>query len=92
LSDLKSLQELGLLHAKDLEIWRYAKENDYTILTQDSDFNDLMISLGFPPKIIWLRTGNRNSESIFQLLIKYKMRIINFIETDNQHGCLEIFG
>jgi len=51
-----------------------------------------MISLGFPPKIIWIRTGNRTSVSISQLLIKHKMRIINFIETDNQHGCLEIFG
>jgi len=47
LSGLKSLQELGLLQAKDVEIWRFAKENDYTILTQDSDFNDFF---GFSTK------------------------------------------
>ena len=48
----------GLINAQDFEIWKFAKSNDYTIVTQDSDFNDLFLINGFPPKIIWFKTGN----------------------------------
>jgi predicted nuclease of predicted toxin-antitoxin system len=43
--------------AKDAKIWQYAKDNEYTIITRDNDFNDLIAIRDFPPKIIWLRTG-----------------------------------
>ena len=48
----------GLINASDLEILEFAKHNNFTIVTQDSDFNDLNILKGFPPKVIWIRTGN----------------------------------
>ena len=33
----------GLINATDKQIWDFAKNNEYTIVTQDSDFNDLNI-------------------------------------------------
>lgn len=39
----------------DNVIWEIAKQQDYIIVTQDSDFNELLILKGFPPKVIWIR-------------------------------------
>ena len=49
----KQVRELGLENATDFEIFEHAKRNDYAIVTFDSDFCDLNIIKGFPPKIIW---------------------------------------
>lgn len=53
-----TIKHEGLMNALDIDIWRFAKENGFIIVTQDSDFNDLNSLYGFPPKVIWIRTGN----------------------------------
>jgi predicted nuclease of predicted toxin-antitoxin system len=50
---------LKLDTADDKAIWQYAKDNGFTIVTQDSDFHELASFYGAPPKIIWLKCGNR---------------------------------
>ncbi|NJK86452.1 MAG: DUF5615 family PIN-like protein [Bacteroidales bacterium] len=40
-SDSTSVKKEGLINAPDMEIWEFAKINNYVIVTQDSDFNDL---------------------------------------------------
>jgi predicted nuclease of predicted toxin-antitoxin system len=42
--------------ASDLEVWQYAKEKGFVILTADSDFLLLTEKFGFPPKVIWLES------------------------------------
>ncbi len=49
---------LGLYNSNDKNIWQYAKDNDFAIVTFDADFIDFANLYGHPPKIIWLRTGN----------------------------------
>jgi predicted nuclease of predicted toxin-antitoxin system len=34
----------------------------------DSDYNDLSLMLGFPPKVIWIRRGNCSTMAIAQIL------------------------
>jgi predicted nuclease of predicted toxin-antitoxin system len=41
---------LGMDQADDRQIWEYAAQNQFTIVTRDSDYNDLSLLLGFPPK------------------------------------------
>ncbi|MBK6522822.1 MAG: DUF5615 family PIN-like protein [Sphingobacteriaceae bacterium] len=65
--DAKHISDLGLQNYTDLDLWNYAKVNDYTIVTFDSDFNDLSTLKGFPPKIIWLRTGNTSKNNLIEL-------------------------
>lgn len=79
-----------LTNAPDREIWEYAKSNDYIIVTQDSDFNDLSSLYGFPPKIIWIRTGNLKTQSLADILLNYNEDIIKFMN-DSNYGCFEIF-
>ena len=76
--------------AKDTKIWQYAKDNGYTIITNDNDFNDLIVTRGFPPKIIWLRTGNCSRKFTADLLIRSKHAIEELLNSD-ECGILEIF-
>ena len=74
----KSLQDLfpGSAHVDDCalgakgddQIWRFASENDYVILSKDSDFYDRSALYGGPPKVIWLRVGNRSTDYIEALV------------------------
>jgi predicted nuclease of predicted toxin-antitoxin system len=48
------LRDCGLRGASDSEVWLYAKDNFYTIVSKDSDFWQRSSLLGGPPKIIWL--------------------------------------
>lgn len=43
-----------LKDATDISIWNYARQNNFTIVTFDEDFNELSNLKGYPPKIIWL--------------------------------------
>jgi predicted nuclease of predicted toxin-antitoxin system len=80
---------VGLEDASDVEIFHFAKTNGYSIVTFDSDFFDLSLLMGFPPKIIWIRTGNLTTNSILLLLLKNSEQIFEFIELGNV-GVLEI--
>ena len=84
--------ELGLQNNTDISIWEYAKENDFTIVTFDSDFYDIANIKGHPPKIIWLRIGNTRTEGIAQTLIKKSEHIFEFITKPEftDIACLEI--
>ena len=59
---------VGLQHATDREVWEYARDHDFVIVSKDSDFNDLGFIHGPPPKVIWLRVGNASTEQIEELL------------------------
>ena len=54
----QQVMEVGLTDHNDSEIWEFAREHNYTIVTFDSDFYDLSVIKGTPPKIIWLRILN----------------------------------
>jgi predicted nuclease of predicted toxin-antitoxin system len=73
---------LGLENASDLAIFDFAKNQGFTLVTFDSDFVDLNIVKGIPPKIIWLRSGNQTTISISTLIIKNKSTIESFILSD----------
>jgi len=74
--------------AVDIEIWNYALENEYIIITKDNDFLDLLELKGFPPKIVLLRTGNNSSKALLELLKKMKPKIEDLEK--NEYGLLEI--
>ncbi len=84
----KQVRELGLENSTDSEIFDYAKRNDFSIVTFDSDFCDLITIKGFPPKIIWIRIGNTTTINLENLL-RNKYDLIELFLTED-YGCLEI--
>lgn len=76
--------------AKDIEIWEFAKQNQLTILTHDDDFEKLLLLKGAPPKVIILKTFNKKTKQIAELLVSKKEIIESFIST-NELMILEIY-
>jgi predicted nuclease of predicted toxin-antitoxin system len=76
--------------ATDLVVWQYAHTNNYAIVTKDSDFNDLSILHGMPPKVIWIATGNCSTTVIEANLRKHAITIHTFLN-DLVVGVLTIY-
>jgi predicted nuclease of predicted toxin-antitoxin system len=74
--------------AEDIDIWNYALNNGYIIITKDNDFVDLLEIKGFPPKIVLLKTGNNSSKALLELLINMRPMIEDL--ENNNYGLLEI--
>ena len=73
----------------DPELWGFARDNGYVIVTQDIDFFDRSTLYGSPPKVIWLRCGNQRTRFIEQLL-RNNLAAIQAFETDAAVDCLEL--
>ena len=88
----KQVRDVGLVDRSDLEIWNFAKNNNYCIVTFDSDFYDLSLVKGTPPKIIWLRAGNMTTTSIEDLIRSNQILIVEFLSNPDYQdiSCLEI--
>lgn len=80
---------LEMDRASDTQIWEYAARNGYTVVTRDSDYNDLSLLHGFPPKIIWIRKGNCSTKEIEQLFRSVTDEIRAF-EKDQSAGVLKL--
>ena len=85
----KHVSDVKLCGIKDIEIWEYAKQNNYCIVTYDFDFIDIATLRGFPPKIIWLRIGNTTTEKIITKLKEETKQIKEFISS-HENAFLEL--
>lgn len=59
---------LGLGEADDREIWDYARQRGFAIVSKDSDFHQLSVREGPPPKVIWVRLGNCSVDDVEAIL------------------------
>jgi predicted nuclease of predicted toxin-antitoxin system len=78
-----------LARAEDIDIWRFAHNDDYLIVTKDADFNDVVTLRGTPPKVIWIRIGNCTTATI-EALIRRNYPLIAAFYQDPQSAILEI--
>ena len=62
----------------------------FVIVTKDSDFSDLCILLGFPPKVIWIRRGNCSTNTI-ESILRDRNADIEVIVQDEIMGILTLF-
>ena len=76
--------------AGDIDIWNFALDKNFIIITKDDDFVDLLDIYGFPPKVVLLKTGNNSSKAIMEILINIKEKIYELENSD--FGLLEIIN
>lgn len=81
---------LSMDQETDAAIWVYARDHDYVIVTKDSDFGDLSLLRGHPPKVIWLRLGNCTTKEVEDAIRRHEVEIADF-ENDQIIGLLSIF-
>ena len=68
-----ALRDLGLRDAADNVIFDAAKKANVVLLSKDSDFVELMVQRGPPPKLIWLTCGNVSNTAL-QTLFNARLR------------------
>lgn len=71
------------MHQHDLDpqmsdrgIWDYAKNNNLTIITKDTDFADRIINQEPPPRVIHLKIGNLTLKELHDFFTKHWIEIL----------------
>ena len=67
--------------ADDADVWTYARENGFLIVSKDSDFHQRALVEGHPPKVVWIRRGNCSTADIEGILRSHVADLRSF-ETD----------
>lgn len=88
--DSTQVRFLGMDGAVDKEIWDFAQENGYTIVTLDADFHEYSLLWGGPPLIIWLKFGNQPKNIVLEKLLSNR-RAIEQAGKDDNIWCVEIY-
>jgi predicted nuclease of predicted toxin-antitoxin system len=88
--DADHVMNVGLARATDEVVWQYSLMHDYTIVTKDSDFNDLSILRGSPPKVIWLAVGNCTTDVMESTIRKHIITLHQFL-SDPSIGLLTLY-
>ncbi|MBI4293661.1 MAG: DUF5615 family PIN-like protein [Betaproteobacteria bacterium] len=83
------VQHAGLERAGDSDIWAYAKQHGFAIVTKDADFTELALLRGYPPKVIWLNCGNVSNATVHRKLLDNTETIQRFLASI-EDGVLEI--
>lgn len=88
--DAAHVSEMGLDRALDREIWEYARENELMIVSKDTDFSEMSVLRGFPPKVIWVRRGNCSTQEIEDML-RRDYRLVEDLEQDKNAGIVVLY-
>ena len=80
--DSTHVRNVGLKSSDDPEVWSHAVENEFAIVSKDSDMHDRSLVFGFPPKVIWIRLGNCSTKNVEDLIRKEQEKILRFLEDD----------
>jgi predicted nuclease of predicted toxin-antitoxin system len=86
----QQVRQIGLETADDSAIWNYARTHVFAIVTKDEDFANRVALHGFPPQVVWLRTGNTSYRDVLAVLKRQTPAIQRFL-SEQYAGCLELF-
>jgi len=72
------VRDVSLARVDDTVVWEYAKAHGLAIVSKDADFRQLSFLYGSPPKVVWLRVGNRSTAEIHALVRAHAADFANF--------------
>ena len=81
LYDAVHVRDAGLRGHSDRDVWSWARVNVQAIISKDSDFADLVVLHGPPPKVVVLQLGNCRTSDVVALLIAHHDEIIEFMNS-----------
>ncbi len=86
-SESRHVADFGLdENTEDAAIWKFATDNDFSILTKDTDFEAMSRLLGCPPKVIQLTCGNKTTSEIISILSQSSLLVESFLK--DEENCL----
>lgn len=78
-AEARHVIDLGLRDDSDSDIWRYASENDFVLISKDDDFVTLN-SARPSAKLLWVRLGNCRRVFLLKVFREQWPRILNRFE------------
>jgi len=72
------VRNIGLKEAPDTQVWDFARNEGYTVVSKDADFHQRSLVLGFPPKVIWVRLGNCSTQDVEHVLRHHLREVEQF--------------
>ncbi len=64
----RHIRDFELTESNDEDIWSFARENSFIVVSKDTDFMHRALLRGHPPKVIHLCVGNCATDQIAHLL------------------------
>ena len=83
------VDRIGLGGGSDNEVWKYAKQQDFILVSKDSDFYEKSMLYGHPPKVIWIKRGNCSNRQI-QIILRNKAEAIADFYRNSQVSFIRI--
>ena len=80
---------VGLQAGTDDQVWEFARQHGFAIVTRDADFYERQLLEGSPPRIVWLVCGNSSTTYIESVLLRHKDRILE-LDADPSVGCITV--
>ncbi len=75
----KHVKDFGLTGDDDENIWQFAKNSGFVLVSKDADFYYRSLLRGAPPKFIYIQTGNCSTKQIAEILLSRVDLITDFI-------------
>lgn len=85
------VRDVGLAGEDDERIWRFAKDEGFTIVTKDNDFLARALVRGHPPQVIQVCLGNVSTRQIAEVLRARANDIEKFV-TENTESVFMLRG
>jgi predicted nuclease of predicted toxin-antitoxin system len=73
------IDDVGLHGCPDGDVWSYARDHGFVLVSKDNDFRQLSFLRGAPPKVVWLRIGNAPTKAVADLLRARKADVESFV-------------
>jgi predicted nuclease of predicted toxin-antitoxin system len=73
--------DVGLLHATDEAIWRYAEEKGAVLVTKDEDFSSRHRRGQRTVRVVWLRIGNVSRATVLKRFLPILPRLAALLES-----------
>lgn len=68
--------DVGLERATDDEIWEYAGDEGFAIVSKDEDFLQLSVSDPTGPTFVWVRIGNCRKRALLAAFDRVRLQLI----------------
>ena len=79
---LTHVRDVGLKQAADQQIWDWARDNGFAVVTTDADFVALSQRHSWPPKVVHLEQCDFSSRIIEDWLRRNAVRISEFCKNE----------
>ncbi|SHI30679.1 Predicted nuclease, contains PIN domain, potential toxin-antitoxin system component [Hymenobacter daecheongensis DSM 21074] len=82
------VRDVGLANSPDTTIWRYARQHGYDIVTKDEDFLRLVITEGFPPRVVAIQNAQVPAAKLAEFLLAKLPQLREFLGEQTEFGLL----